>query len=332
VNYHSLATVEFLVGPDGSPYLIEVNTRLQVEHGITECRYGIDLVEEQIAVAFGATLRFTPETTLPFQHAMQVRVNCEDPQNNFAPNAGMITRYISPGGQGVRLDSCVTGGYEFPSNYDSAASLLITYGNSWIKTVKLMQRALREYMVGGVKTTIPFHRQIVKHPTFIAGEYDTRFIENTPELMDYTDQAPESLRLSRLAAEISAKGFNPYVQLGEYRGVADKRLGRLEVVTPRLQEADPQFFYPRYDRQATLEYIRDSGRVHFSDTTTRDITQSNSGNRFRLAEDRLIGPYLDRSGFFSLEKSDWKPEFSLPRDAANFHALLKTISGNSHKI
>lgn len=301
VNYYSLATVEFLVTPEGTPYLIEVNTRLQVEHGITECRYGIDLVEEQIAVAFGAALRFSKETTRPFQHAMQVRINCEDPQNNFAPNAGMITRYISPGGQGVRLDSCVTGGYEFPSNYDSAASLLITYGNSWIKTVKSMQRALREYMVGGVRTTIPFHRQIIKHPAFVSGDYDTRFIENTPELMEYTDQAPESLRLSRLVAEISAKGFNPYVQLGDYRGIADKRLSRIEVVTPRLAEADPQFFYPRYDRRATLDYIRDSGFVHFSDTTTRDITQSNSGNRFRLAEDRLIGPYLDRSGFFSLE-------------------------------
>ena len=301
VNYHSLATVEFLVDQDGRPYLIEVNTRLQVEHGITECRYGIDLVEEQIAVAFGAVLRFNKETTLPFQHAMQVRINCEDPQDNFSPNSGLITRYTSPGGQGVRLDSCVTSGYEFPSNYDSAASLLITYGNSWPKTVKLMQRALREYMFGGVKTTIPFHKQIIKHPVFVSGDYDTRFIENTPELMDYTDEAPEALRLSRLVAEISAKGHNPYVQLGEYRGISDKRLGRLEVVFPRLQDATSEYTYPRFDRDAILDYVRDSGFVHFSDTTTRDITQSNSGNRFRLGEDRMIGPYLDRSGFFSLE-------------------------------
>jgi pyruvate carboxylase len=301
VNYYSLATVEFLVDPEGNPYLIEVNTRLQVEHGITECRYGIDLVEEQIAVAFGAALRFNEENTRPFQHAMQVRINCEDPRKNFSPNSGMITRYITPGGQGVRLDSCVTEGYVFPSQYDSAATLLITYGNSWNKIVKLMQRALREYMMGGVKTTIPFHKQIVKHPKFVSGDYDTRFIEQTPELMEYTDHEPESLRLSRLVADISAKGYNAFVDLGRYRGVSDYRLGRLEPVLPRLKAVDDCYRYPRGDRDALLSHIRDSGIVHFTDTTTRDITQSNSGNRFRLAEDRLIGPYLDGCGFFSLE-------------------------------
>ena len=301
VGYYSLATVEFLIDAAGNPYLIEVNTRLQVEHGITECRYGIDLVEEQVAIAFGARLRLSEAETVPFQNALQVRINCEDPQNGFAPNAGMITRYVSPGGQGVRLDSCVTEGYEFPSQYDSAASLLIAYGSSWIKTVKLMQRALREYMIGGVKTTIPFHRQILKHPQFVAGDFDTRFIEQSPELMHYTDQEPEALRLSRMVAEISARGYNPFVELGEYRGVPDKRLGRLEVVTPHLKPFPETYLYPRGDRNAILDFVRDSSYVHFTDTTTRDITQSNSGNRFRLAEDRIIGPYLDGCGFFSLE-------------------------------
>jgi pyruvate carboxylase len=115
-GYHSLATVEFLVDSEGNPYLIEVNTRLQVEHGITECRYGVDLVEEQIAIAFGAKLRFNKRDTKPLLHAMQVRVNCEDPRNNFAPNAGLVTRYISPAGQGIRMDSCLSAGYEFPSS------------------------------------------------------------------------------------------------------------------------------------------------------------------------------------------------------------------------
>ena len=183
VGYYSLATVEFLVTPQGEPYLIEVNTRLQVEHGITESRYGVDLVEEQIAVAFGAKLRLTEENTKPSHFAMQVRINCEDPQNNFAPNSGLITRYVSPGGPGVRIDSNLSAGYEFPPNYDSAGSLLIAYGRDWQKVLGIMDRALTEYMVGGVKTTIPFYRQVLKHPAFRAGMFDTGFIPSAPELM-----------------------------------------------------------------------------------------------------------------------------------------------------
>jgi pyruvate carboxylase len=301
VNYHSLATVEFLVDQEGNPYLIEVNTRLQVEHGITECRYGVDLVEEQIAVAFGAELRFNEKNTIPLHHAFQVRINCEDPQNDFAPNAGLITRYQSPGGQGIRVDSCISVGYNFPSQYDSAASLLIAYGNSWPKVLGIMNRALREYIIGGVKTTIPFHRNVINHPEFRKGEFDTSFVQKNPDLRIYRDREPEALRLSRLVAEISAKGYNPYVQLGEYRTVHDKRLGRFTPVLPEIEEEGYDYPYPRGDRDAVLDYIRDSGYVHFTDTTPRDITQSNSGNRFRLAEDRLIGPYLDNCGFFSIE-------------------------------
>lgn len=306
VGYHSLATVEFLVDRDGTPYLIEVNTRLQVEHGITECRYGIDLVEEQIATAFGAGLRFNDENTRAFQWAMQCRINCEDPQKDFSPNAGRISRYVSPGGQGVRIDSCICDGYRFPSNYDSAASLLITYGNSWNKVVSLAQRALREYMISGVKTTIPFHRQIIQHPKFVEAEYDTNFVRNNRnELMDYSDREPDSLRLTRLIAEISAKGHNPYVQLGEYRGRDDRRIGRFEPVLPDMDKSDHEASIVRgMTRDSILDVLRtdrEKGVVHMTDTTTRDITQSNSGNRFRLAEDKLIGPYLDKCGFFSLE-------------------------------
>ncbi|MDR1856451.1 MAG: pyruvate carboxylase [Desulfovibrio sp.] len=303
VGYHSLATVEFLVTPDGSPYLIEVNTRLQVEHGITECRYGIDLVEEQIAVAFGAELRYREETLRPGYCSLQVRINCEDPQNDFQPNAGLITRYVSPGGPGVRLDSNISAGYDFPSNYDSAGALLIAYAHDWEKALGIMDRALREYIVGGIKTTIPFFRQIIRHPDFRVGEIDTNFIADNPELRLYSDFAPEAERLSRLIAEISAKGYNPYVQLGEYRSATAPRLGAFEPVLPRIpsslrRQPSP---YPRGDRKALLDYIRDSGMVHFCDTTPRDITQSNTGNRFRLAEDRLIGPYLDNVGYFSIE-------------------------------
>lgn len=303
VGYHSLATVEFLVTPDGSPYLIEVNTRLQVEHGITESRYGIDLVEEQIAVAFGAELRYREESLRPSYCAMQVRINCENPQNNFAPNSGLITRYVSPGGPGVRLDSNISAGYEFPANYDSAGALLIAYAHDWEKTLGIMDRALSEYIIGGIKTTIPFFRQVLKNPVFRKGEINTNFIADHPELMLYTDLAPEGERLARLVAEISAKGYNPYVQLGEYRSVTTPCLGPFEPVLPAISTAARRqpSPYPQGDRLATLDFIRDSGYVHFTDTTPRDFTQSNSGNRFRLAEDRLIGPYLDNVGYFSIE-------------------------------
>lgn len=306
VGYYSLATVEFLVDAEGTPYLIEVNTRLQVEHGITECRYGIDLVEEQIAIAFGAELRLSEEKNKPYQWAMQCRINCEDPQKNFEPNSGRITRYVSPGGQGIRIDSCIGDGYRFPSNYDSAAALLIAYGNSWNKVVALMNRSLREYMIGGLKTTIPFHRKIVDHKKFIDADYDTNFIrQHYAELMDYSDREPDSLRMTRLVAEISALGYNQYVQLGEYRGREDKRVGRFDLVeAPEVST----WFEPRFnrnmDRDAILDTLRtdrEAGVLHMTDTTTRDITQSNSGNRFRLAEDRIIGPNLDKCGFFSLE-------------------------------
>ncbi|MDD6181027.1 MAG: pyruvate carboxylase [Desulfovibrionaceae bacterium] len=303
VGYHSLATVEFLVTPDGKPYMIEVNTRLQVEHGITECRYGIDLVEEQIALAFGSELRFKEGMLHPQHYAMQVRINCEDPQQNFAPNCGLVTRYVSPGGPGVRMDSNMTAGYDFPANYDSAGSLLIAYASDWDKTIGIMDRALGEYVIGGLKTTIPFFRQVLRHPRFRFADFDTNFIANTPELMCYTDLAPEGERLARLVAEISAKGYNPFVNLGEYRTVETPRMGAFDPVLPSISSAQRRAPspYPHNDRQALLDYVRDTKVVHFTDTTPRDCTQSDTGNRFRLAEDALIGPYLDNANYFSIE-------------------------------
>lgn len=312
VGYYSLATVEFLVDQDGNPYLIEINTRLQVEHGITECRYGIDLVEEQIAVAFGAQLRWKEDDLHPQNWSMQVRINCEDPQDGFSPNAGLITRYMSPGGEGIRVDSCLSAGYKFPSQYDSAGSLLIAYGYDWDKVLGIMDRALQEYTISGIRTTVPFHRQIVRHPVFRSGDFDTNFVVNTPELLEYEAKEAQAYRLGQLVAEISAHGYNPYLQLGEYRGRNDKRLGRFSPVLPDIDFSNYIYPYPRGDRKALLDYLRHSGYIHFTDTTARDITQSNSGNRFRLAEDRLIGPYLDNCGFFSLENGG----------GAHFHVAL----------
>ncbi|MDR1606817.1 MAG: pyruvate carboxylase [Deltaproteobacteria bacterium] len=301
VGYDSLCTVEFLVTPEGEPFLIEVNTRLQVEHGVTEARYGVDLVEEQIAVAFGGELDLA--RLRPFQTAMQVRVNLEDPQADFTPNSGLITRYVSPGGPGVRLDSNLSAGYDFPSNYDSAGALLIAFGRDWPKVLGVMERALGEYTIGGLKTTIPFHRHLIRNADFRAAAFTTSFLDTRPELLEYPDLLAEAEKLARLTAEITANGHNPFIQLGRYRNAETPRLGRFEPVLPRLapEIAKAKNPYPKKDRLALMDYIRDSGAIHFGDTTCRDMTQSNSGNRFRLAEDALVGPYLDQCGLFSLE-------------------------------
>jgi pyruvate carboxylase len=135
---------------------------------------------------------------------MQARVNCVDPQKTSLQR---WTHHllVSPGGQGVRIDSCICAGYRFPSRYDSAAALLITYGNSWDKTVMLMRRCLREYKISGVKTTINFHREVMKHPDFVSGEYDTNFVRlKKDELMAYTDQEPDG-PAARLVGRITPR-------------------------------------------------------------------------------------------------------------------------------
>ncbi|NLC23674.1 MAG: pyruvate carboxylase, partial [Oxalobacter sp.] len=171
------------------------------------------------------------------------------------------------------------------------------------KVLGIMERALSEYTVAGVKTTIPFYREVIKNPLFRQGECDTRFIAAHPDLMDYTDALRESERTARLIADISALGYNQFVQLGQYRTRETPRMPKFEPVLPSIPSSirHAPSPYPRGDRKALLSYIRDSGYVHFTDTTTRDNTQSNSGNRFRLAEDLLVAPYLDNCDFFSLE-------------------------------
>lgn len=166
-----------------------------------------------------------------------------------------------------------------------------------------MERTLDEYSIGGLKTTIPFYRHILNNKAFCDAAFDTSFVADTPELMNFQDMPHEGERLTRLVAEISARGYNPYVQLGEYRTADTPRLPEFNPVLPsipsQLRRAPSP--YPREDRAALLSFLRDSGKVHLTDTTTRDGTQSNSGNRFRLAEDQLVGPYLDNCSFFSLE-------------------------------
>jgi len=176
VNYEGVGTVEFLVDKHRNFYFMEMNTRIQVEHPITEEVINYDLIKEQIKIAAG--IEISGANYFPALHAIECRINAEDPYNNFRPSPGKITNLHVPGGHGVRVDSHVYAGYTIPSNYDSMISKLITIAQTREEAIRTMERALSEYVIEGVKTTIPFHVQLMQHPEFRQGNYTTKFLEN----------------------------------------------------------------------------------------------------------------------------------------------------------
>lgn len=175
VNYEGVGTVEFLVDKDRNFYFMEMNTRIQVEHTITEEVINFDLIKEQIKIAAGVPI--SGQNYLPKMHAMQCRINAEDPFNNFRPSPGTITVYHAPGGHGVRIDTHVYAGYTIPPNYDSMISKLIVVAQTREEAIKKMYRALSEYIIDGVKTTIPFHLQLFEDENFKKGKFTTKFLE-----------------------------------------------------------------------------------------------------------------------------------------------------------
>ena len=177
VNYEGAGTLEFLVDDKGNFYFMEMNTRIQVEHTITEESYGCDLVKEQIRVAAGERLSKHVLNAKLRYHAIECRVNAEDPFNNFQPCPGKIELYYSPGGRGVRIDSHVYAGYTIPPHYDSMIAKLITIGSTRANAMSRMSRALGEYLITGVKTTMPFQQAIMRNPDFLRGDYNTGFVE-----------------------------------------------------------------------------------------------------------------------------------------------------------
>jgi len=185
VGYENAGTVEFLVDKNHDFFFMEMNTRLQVEHTITEAITGVDIVSQQIRIAAGEKLPFTQEEVGFKGHAIEFRINAEDPQNGFFPTPGRITRYLSPGGPGVRVDGCVAAGYVIPPHYDSMCAKLTVWGPTWEHTVTRSQRALNEYDIRGVKTTLAFYRNIAASDVFMGGQFDTGFMEQHPELLDY---------------------------------------------------------------------------------------------------------------------------------------------------
>jgi len=168
IGYRSAGTMEFLLDTDGSFYFMEMNTRIQVEHPVSEMITGLDIVKEQIAVAAGEVLRFRQDELSINGHSIECRINAEDPDNNFAPSPGTITSLYTPGGPGVRIDKHVYTGYVIPPYYDSMIAKLITHGRNRAEAVSRMQRALEEFVVEGVKTTIPIHRKILKTREFLS--------------------------------------------------------------------------------------------------------------------------------------------------------------------
>jgi acetyl-CoA carboxylase biotin carboxylase subunit len=176
IKYEGAGTVEFLVDKHRNFYFMEMNTRIQVEHPITEEVVNYDLVREQILVAAGVPI--SGKNYYPQLHSIECRINAEDPYNNFRPNPGKVTTFHAPGGHGVRMDTHVYAGYMIPSNYDSMIAKLIVTAQTREEAINKMKRALDEFVIEGIKTTIPFHRQLMDHPDYVAGNYTTKFMED----------------------------------------------------------------------------------------------------------------------------------------------------------
>jgi acetyl-CoA carboxylase biotin carboxylase subunit len=174
-HYTNAGTVEFVVDDNGNYYFLEVNKRIQVEHPITEEVTGIDLVRQQILLAMGEPLKLGDVAMKG--HAIECRINAEDPFDDFRPSPGRIEMYYPPGGRGVRLDSHIYAGYTIPPYYDSMIGKLITYGKDRREALDRMSRALSEYMITGIKTTIQFEQAILQDPNFRRGVYTTNFVE-----------------------------------------------------------------------------------------------------------------------------------------------------------
>ncbi|WP_353133834.1 acetyl-CoA carboxylase biotin carboxylase subunit [Pseudopedobacter sp.] len=176
VKYEGAGTIEFLVDKHRNFYFMEMNTRIQVEHPVTEEVINFDLIKEQIKVAAGIPI--SGKSYTPNMHAIECRINAEDPFNNFRPSPGKITHFHSPGGHGVRVDTHVYAGYTIPPNYDSMIAKLICVAQTREEAISTMERALSEFVIEGIKTTIPFHLRLMKDPNFRAGNFTTKFMES----------------------------------------------------------------------------------------------------------------------------------------------------------
>ncbi|MFC2173009.1 acetyl-CoA carboxylase biotin carboxylase subunit, partial [Acidobacteriota bacterium] len=236
-GYSNAGTVEFLVDQDMSFYFMEMNTRLQVEHPVTELITGVDLVREQLEIAAGKPLGLSQEDIKARGHAIECRIYAEDPENDFMPSPGRIKRLHEPLGPGVRVDSYAYSGCEIPIYYDPLVSKLITWGSDRSQAIRRMERALEEYSVVGIATTIPFHAAVMRLPAFAKGETDTGFIEKHRLSFMGREESSEGLELAAVAAALTEhmKKTGIRVDHGPFEPRSRwKDSGRLEQLNARL--------------------------------------------------------------------------------------------------
>ncbi len=202
VGYRNAGTVEFLLDRDGHFYFLEMNTRLQVEHAVTEMVTGVDIVKEQLAIAYGRRLRWAQDEIQFKGHAIECRINAEDPYHGFLPAAGRVTSLIEPTGPGVRLESGIYAGYEVSLYYDSLLAKLITWDETRAGAILRMRRALRELRIGGIHTTVPFHQQVMDSARFQSGKADTSFLDERDGFRLSAEARPEDGRVAAVAAAL----------------------------------------------------------------------------------------------------------------------------------
>lgn len=262
VDYVSAGTLEFLY-QDGSFYFLEMNTRIQVEHTVTEMVYGVDLVKAQLRIAQDEKLWFGQDELTPRGHAIECRINAEDALANFRPALGTLGDYREPAGLGVRVDSGVRAGHTIPQYYDSLLAKLITWGSDRTEAIDRMRRALIDYHIEGVATTIPFHRAVMEHPKFVEGDFSVNFIPRHPELIEKTAQytgAADSMvpmPMAEVAAdprsfvvEVNQRRFSVRVaEVGAPNGKAEGGEGRPAGGSKRAkrERRQPDFASPKVD-------------------------------------------------------------------------------------
>jgi acetyl/propionyl-CoA carboxylase alpha subunit len=233
-NYTSAGTVEFMVDKNRNFYFLEMNTRLQVEHPVTELITGIDIVNEQLKIASGDKLSLKQESIKMNGAAIECRISAEDPENNFTPSTGKIVELIEPGGPGVRVDSGIYEGFEVPVYYDPLIAKLLVWAPTRQEAIARMKRALNEYRIRGIKTSIPFHLIVMDNPKFVAGDYDTTFIDRVLGKVEYKKKNHEVAAIAATIRKVLAEqqttviekkrepGINPWKLAGRQEGM--KRL------------------------------------------------------------------------------------------------------------